>query len=75
MARCSLAEQDLATSTDVLSSLSSALVGTSLKTDNGLTGLKDFIGEFTLALLRGLGAKVWAAPFRMPVGLPNNKLS
>ena len=51
MARFSLAEQDLAAGAHVLACLGGALVGTSLETDHGLTGVQDLVGEFTLALV------------------------
>lgn len=65
----SLAEQDLAASTHILAGLGGTLVGASLQADHGLAGLQHFIGEITLAFIRGLGPKVGAIPLRMPVGL------
>lgn len=69
MAKCSLAEQDFAASAHVLTGLGGSLVGTGLQTDHGLAGLQDLLGEVTLALISGLGAKVGTVPLGMSVSL------
>lgn len=64
-----LSEQDLASSAHVLTGLGGALVGTSLETDNGLTGFQLFIGEVALAFIGWFWSQIWSLPFSVLVGL------
>lgn len=53
-----LSEQDLAASAHVLSSLGGSLVGSSLQTDDRLSGVEHILAELTLALIGRLGSQV-----------------
>lgn len=52
-----LAEQNLAASADILTSLGGALVGAGLEANDGLASLQLLLGELALALIGGLGAQ------------------
>jgi len=64
-----LSEQDLATSSHILSGLGGSLVGSSLEADDGLSGGNRFIAELPLVLIGRLGSQPGAGPLGMLVGL------
>lgn len=68
-----LVQQDLAAGTHVLARLSGTLVLTGLQANNGLASLQLFFGEFTLALISGLGAQEGTSEFRVFVALEKKK--
>lgn len=70
---CSLAEDDLATGTDVLAGLGRALVLAGLQSDDALAGVQRFLGEVAFALVGGLRPQERALEFRVFVALEKKR--
>lgn len=58
-----LSKNDFTSSANVLSSLGGTFVGTSLKTNNGLSSFKNFIGEVSFVFCGWFGSKERSSPF------------